>query len=799
MMKQDQPQVVKSSAESGAREQPPADLSTDDIQQTLHELRVRQIEFEMLTANSAILRWRRDGTITCVNEYALRFFDYRADELLGKHVDILLPQPVFDSDDSVGNLGRLEKSTHENVLRDGTRVWMTWIHTPIRDEQGRITEILAVGSDDTARIQAETELRANRERLDLALMSSKMATFDWDIVADRRIWSDGVHLLIGTRPDTFTGAADGFFQAVHPDDRDSVRLALIRAVESDGNDYEHEFRVVWPDGSIHHIHSRGRIQRDSAQHAVRLIGISWDITARKQAEDMRRLQAVAMKSAANAIVIVGCDGNIQWVNDAFMRLTGYETAEVIGRNIRMLASGRHPAEFYAGLWNTVVAGHVWSGEMVNRRKDGMLYMEEMTITPVTSATGEITHFVAIKQDVTERKAAEEALRQSEKIARSQWAEAEATLEALPANIALLDDRGTIIRVNRAWIAFARENGGLDRSSAVGGNYLTVCDRATGAEAGDAECFSTGIRKVIEGTCGAFSMEYSCHSPEQQRWFMGYVSAARGDSNARVVVAHVDITAQKVIEEQIRALNQNLEHRVLDRTAELQNAVRALESEITLRQRLEREILEISEREQSRLGQDLHDGLGQELAGTAMLGDVLARKLQSESHPLAAAAAKVADYIRSIIDSTRRLAKGLYPVDLNRYGLLVALKDLADQTSQRTGISCELRQSGEGPQLANSTEIHIYRIVQECVGNAVKHGRPRHIIIEALAVGDSHTFTVTNDGVGYEQPAANRIGMGLHLMEYRARVIGARFTIEQPEHGGCRVVLRLSDKQGQEEN
>ncbi|MEI6674963.1 MAG: PAS domain S-box protein [Verrucomicrobiota bacterium] len=255
--------------------------------------------------------------------------------------------------------------------------------------------------------------------------------------------------------------------------------------------------------------------------------------------------------------------------------------------------------------------------------------------------------------------------------------------------------------------------------------------------------------------------------------------------AYVIVQAHDVTARKEAEEQVRKLNLQLESLVLERTGKLRETVKSLKTEITQRERLEREILEISEREQCRFGQDLHDGLGQELAGIAMLGDVNARQLQAENHPLAAAAAKIATYVRTSIDSSRRLAKGLYPIELDRYGLLFALQDLADQTSQRSGIHCQLQQSGKLPIVKKSAGIHIYRIVQECLGNAVKHGKPHHINIESVTRDGTHIFTVTDDGVGFDK-ATVAAGMGLHLIEYRARVIGAQITIERPAAGGCRV-------------
>ncbi len=131
---------------------------------------------------------------------------------------------------------------------------------------------------------------------------------------------------------------------------------------------------------------------------------------RQRAEDLLRLQSSVMEAAANAIIITDQSGRIAWVNPAFTRLTGYSLQEVWARDLRLLKSGLHGEAFYRQMWETILAGRVWSGEIVNRRKDGSLYPEEMTITPVRDERGTISHFIAIKQDITERKRAEEAVR-----------------------------------------------------------------------------------------------------------------------------------------------------------------------------------------------------------------------------------------------------------------------------------------------------------------------------------------------------------------------------------------------------
>ncbi len=145
-----------------------------------------------------------------------------------------------------------------------------------------------------------------------------------------------------------------------------------------------------------------------------LIGVVVYFISRKsaRAHEQLRLHARAMEMAANAIVITDRDGTIQWANPAFTAITGYTREEAIGQNPRILKSGKHDQAFYERMWQTILSGHVWKGEVVNRRKDGSLYTEEMTIAPVWDGKGGITHFVAIKQDISERKRFQQQLEQA---------------------------------------------------------------------------------------------------------------------------------------------------------------------------------------------------------------------------------------------------------------------------------------------------------------------------------------------------------------------------------------------------
>lgn len=234
---------------------------------------------------------------------------------------------------------------------------------------------------------------------------------------------------------------------------------------------------------------------------------------------------------------------------------------------------------------------------------------------------------------------------------------------------------------------------------------------------------------------------------------------------------------------LRRLQKELEERVCQRTS-------ALTSEIQERGRLEKELVEIGEQAQRQVGHDLHDTLGQHLTATAFAGQVLTARLENKSLPEAAASRNLVKLIEESINLTRQFARGLQPVELKPEGLMDGFQELARQVSERFNIACEFE--CRDPVLLDNAEssTQLYRIAQEAVTNAIKHGRAKFINISLEKSDEATTLTVTDDGAGLPDPAAGGTGMGLRIMAYRASMMGAAFNIERLPESGTRVTCRL---------
>jgi two-component system CheB/CheR fusion protein len=209
-------------------------------------------------------------------------------------------------------------------------------------------------------------------------------------------------------------------------------------------------------------------------------------------------------------------------------------------------------------------------------------------------------------------------------------------------------------------------------------------------------------------------------------------------------------------------------------------------DITERKHLEKTILEISAREQRRIGQDLHDGLGQHLTGIAFMSKVQEQKLMEKGMPEAGDAAKIVNLVNEAINKTRELARGLLPVVSDAQGLMSALRQWAGEVEDLFAVSCRFQCFTPVLIHDDTVATHLYYVAREAVNNAIKHGHARQIVIRLAADQRQGALTIQDDGYGISSTVPGNKGMGLHLMNYRAKMVGGSVELQRVPTGGTIV-------------
>ncbi|HTP51191.1 MAG TPA: PAS domain S-box protein [Anaeromyxobacteraceae bacterium] len=418
-------------------------------------------DFRAMAEATGLGLWAADATgqIQFMNGPAARMLGWsRPETLVGRHVSaILFPEDLnawarrADSE-----LPAAELVEQRFRRKDGTEAWLlvSIAHRAASStRQGSIGFCVDVTEAHRARVSGDQAQAA------LHQLSSAISEFFW---LEDPTTGNLVH--VSPHPERVWGLSaadlrarpDAWMDLVHPEDRDRVETAWKGRASS--GEWAIEFRIARPGGEVRWIRGSTFPILDPAGALVRLARTWEDVTEKIRVADRLRLQATALECAANAIVVTDAQGRVEWANRAFTALTGYPPEEVLGRGIQILRSGVHDQGFYRRLWETITAGRVWHGTVVNRRADGSFYEEEMTISPVADPDGTIRHFVAVKQDVTESKRAAEALRETQGLL-SQATDA-IVLEALD---------GTV----RTWTQGAERVFGWSTAEAIGQRFTSL--------------------------------------------------------------------------------------------------------------------------------------------------------------------------------------------------------------------------------------------------------------------------------------------------------------------------------------
>lgn len=519
-------------------------------------------------------------------------------------------------------------------------------------------------------------------------------------------------------------------EVVHPEARAAVKARLKRLSRGVKAPWM-EQRVLRLDGTQAWVEIAAVPTSHEGRPAVQIFGrdVSERVAARealRHSEERYRLLVENWPAA----VLIHQEGIVRFANPACLRMFGAEkAAQLLGRAVMDMVHPDYRARVRQRLGKLSSTGGAPPADELLLRVDGSPVWAEIAAVATTFEGRPAVQVFA--RDITDRVSGREALRLSEERLRL-------LVEGVKDYAMLmLDDQGRVA----VWNEGARRLMGYEAMEVLGRPFATFFRDAqtparllrTATEDGRAD--AEGWRRRRDGSWF---------------WASGVLTAIRGSDGA------------------------------------LQGFVKVVRDVTELR-RLERETIEFSAREQRRLGQDLHDGLGQHLTGLSLLAQALAGKLHVEGPELAAQAERIAALAREAIDQTRALSHGLDPVEAGPEGLADALERLSASASSLLSVRC-LFEMGEDARIPDHSQaVQLYRIAQEAVNNAVKHGRAAVVNMRLQVSGGTVTLTVKDDGVGLPARPKRGAGRGLHTMGYRARTMGGLLKVANDEMGGAIVI------------
>ncbi|MFZ0637069.1 MAG: PAS domain S-box protein [Candidatus Acidiferrales bacterium] len=398
-------------------------------------------------------------------------------------------------------------------------------------------------------------------------------------------------------------------------------------------------------------------------------------------------------------------------------------------------------------WSTEAAEMFLSGKPLKSAyrvlaRDGRVLWFHCEAEMIRREDGRPWFIHGVGVDITELKQAEEALQDERNVLS-------AILDTVGALIVVLDPAGRIVRFNRT----CEQTTGYSFEE-VRGKY--VWDMFLMAEEVDSfkAIFEQSDSAGLPGTYETYWLTRD-GDPRLITWSSTILAGKHG-AMSHVIVTGIDITGRK---------------------------------------RLEKAILEVSAREQRRIGEDLHDGLGQHLTGIAFMSKVLESKLCEQSLPELGDAAKIVKLVNEAINKTRELSRGLLPVVSDAHGLMSALTRYAEEMQDLFRITCRFECGA--PVLVYDVNVatHLYHIAREAVNNAIKHGQPSHVVIGLSAENGEGTLSIRDDGEGISEIPANRAGMGLNIMSYRANMIGGSLDVRKNFTGGTTVLCLFPLRSG----
>ncbi len=399
-----------------------------------------------------------DGTWTWANRRLCQIVGYRLEELLQRTwLEVLSPEDRRAALERQRQLlaAEAESFVMEQLCRrkDGSVFWASWTLSVARASGGEAQHLVAVVDDISVRKRTEQNLLLIRAGIEGSSEAIAVTDTEGRHAYHNRAFVEMFGITAKELSEPLAQIA--LFT-------DQTRGREVFETIRRGQSWRGEVEMAAKDGRRFSVELRADAIRDEQGELIGLIAVHTDITQRKASERRLRQLSQAVEQTASTVLITDLQGNIEYANPRFVETTGYSFEEALGKNPRILKSGSTPRDAYAELWRTIKAGRTWRGEFHNQRKNGELYWEQATISPVIDEQGTISNFVAVKEDITERRAAREALKRSEERFRTLF-------ERAPDSIYLIDLEGTFVDGNKA----AEELAGYARSELIGKSFLTL--------------------------------------------------------------------------------------------------------------------------------------------------------------------------------------------------------------------------------------------------------------------------------------------------------------------------------------
>lgn len=600
---------------------------------------------------------------------------------------------------------------------------------PKRDETGATTGLLGATVDITARKQKADQFRLLVEEVE------EYAIFMLDPEGHVITWNAGAEKIKGYRKEEVLGRHFSVFYTAEDVEAGLPEAALETAC-SEGQWKDERWRVR-KDGTRFWAHVSLTALHDEAGQLQGFTKVTRDLRERREREEVLRRSEKRYRrlfeAAQEGIAITTPAGDIIDMNPAGCKILGYSREEVRAMKAEDLYVDPEHRRRAIATGIESGASAVRDVEWHLRRKDGEEIVILLSTTIQRGPEGEIETFLTFFHDITERKRAEEALRESE-------ARFRALTEKSLVGIAMLQEGGYQY-VNPA---FARIFGYtpeelIDRSPAM----LFHPD--------DWPRVRENLRKRYVG------------------------EKREAHYEARIVTKEGQIRFAEVMGSRFMYRGEP--------------AVIGTVMDITERRHLEEDLLQIQEEERRRFGRELHDGVASDLTGVALIPSSLTRKARKGEYVRPEALEEVVGFINQAIQAARALSRGLSPVGLER-GLPYALKELVERTREHAELSCSFEMTDVLPPLSEETATHLYRIAQEALSNAVRHAEASHIEVGLFAEDETLTLVVQDNGRGGLGLVLDEEGLGMRTMRYRANLTGSILHIEEAAGGGTRVQCRL---------